>query len=462
MKRRAVFLPLFAAACCTLFCAASARPACALDIKRMTLANGATLLVSEQHQLPMVTVMIALDAGARHDPEGKAGLAALTARSVNQGTRRLNASEFNQKIDFMGSSLSVNAEHDYATASFTSLKKYEKETLAMLAGVLADPGLRDEDIERKRAEQVAAIKAAEQEPGYVAAITFAKTLYGNTPYGNPVSGTAESVAKLTAKDVRDFYHRYYRMGSAVVAVVGDVRADEVKALLDKELPGPGGTVPAEQAPNPPALPGGLDFKLLDRNVQQANIMLGFVGIARSNPDFYKVQVMNYILGGGGFASRLMKVVRSKAGLAYSISSVFDARKFPGPFAVVLQTKNASANEAIKLVLQQMREIQEKPVSDAELDGARRFLIGSFPLKIDRQGQIAAFMLQTEIYGLGLDFADRYPKLIQAVTKEDVLEVARRYLHPDNALLVAVANQKEAAIDTAMLSRTAAGAGAGGS
>ena len=461
MKRRAQILKVLAIGCLALATlVAGVTRAHALDIKRMTLANGATLLVSEEHQLPMVTVLIAFDAGARHDPEGKAGLATLTAQCINQGTKDLSPQAFDEKVDFMGSSLSVGASHDYATAGFTSLKKYEKDTLGLLAGILSNPGLRDADIERKRAEQIAGIKAEEEEPGYVAGVAFAKNLYGNTPYGDPTAGTADSVAKLTADDVRKFYRDYYKLGSAIIAVAGDVQADEIKALLEKELPGPTGTVPVQAEPQVPALPAGLDVKLIDRNVQQANVMMGFVGIARSNPDFYKIQVMNYILGGGVFASRLMKTVRSKAGLAYHVSSLFDARKFPGPFAVVLGTKNQSANDAIKMVLQQMRQMQESPVSDAELDNARKFLVGSFPLKIDRQGQKASFMLQLELYGLGLDYADRYPKLIESVTKEDVQDVAKKYLHPDNALLVIVADQHVAAINSAMLSQTAAGTSGG--
>src|SRR5208282_3047771 len=318
MKRRATPTFRILLACCTTIAAAAfiAPPAHALEIKRMTLSNGAVLLVSAEHQLPMVTVAIALDAGARHDPQGKAGLATLTAQSVHQGTKELSAADLNQKTDFMGSSLSVGAEHDYASASFTSLKKYEKETLALLAGILTAPGLRDADIERKRAEQVAAIKAQEEEPGYIGGVEFAKGLYEDTPYGQPAGGTAESVSKLTSADVRNFYRDYYKFGSAIIAVTGDVNADEVKALLEHDLTGPTGTVPVQPEPNVPALAKGLNVKLVDRNVQQANVMLGFVGIARSNPDFYKVQVMNYILGGGMFASRLMKVVRSKAGLAY--------------------------------------------------------------------------------------------------------------------------------------------------
>jgi zinc protease len=186
--------------------------------------------------------------------------------------------------------------------------------------------------------------------------------------------------------------------------------------------------------------------------------MGFGGVQRSNPDFYRLKVMNYILGGGGFSSRLVKVVRSEHGLAYSIGSGFETGKFQGSFEVSLQTKNQSSNEAIDLIVQQMREIQEKPVTDAELDGAKKFLIGSFPLAIERQGAIASFMLQIEIYGLGLDYAEKYPALIRSVSKDDVLAVAKKYLHPDSVLLVAVANQGEAKIKTANVEKPAAGAG----
>jgi zinc protease len=172
-----------------------------------------------------------------------------------------------------------------------------------------------------------------------------------------------------------------------------------------------------------------------------------------------LQVMNYILGGGGFASRLMKIVRSKNGLAYGISSGFDAGKFPGSFAVDTQTKNKSTNEALELIIEQLRDMQEQPVSDTELASAKKYLIGSFPLKIDRQSSIASFMLQIEMYGLGLDYAERYPKLIGAVTKDDVQRVAKQYLHPDALDLVAVANQTEAAINVANLEHIAKGASA---
>ncbi len=423
----------------------------ALVIKRTKLNNGAVLLVSEQHQLPMVSIAIAFDAGSRRDPAGNEGLAELTAASLEQGTKLLSAADFNQKIDFIGSSIGIGADRDHVYASMTSLKKYQNDTLHLLAQSLENPGLRDSDIVRKRGDQVAAIHASEEEPGYSAMVAFAKQLFGAGPYGHPTEGFADTAAKLTPDEVRDFYRHYYRMGSAVIAVAGDVDTNTIKARIEQELAGLPGTVPAQTEPAAPSVAPGIHADLINRNVAQANLILGAGGIARSNPDYYKIQVMNYILGGGGFSSRLMRVVRSKAGLAYSIDSAFSAGKFPGAFAVVLQTKNQSAQEALKLIVAQLREIQNQPVSDRELASAKKYLVGSFPLRLDRQSQIVSFILQVEIYGLGLDYAERYPKLIDEVTKLNVQQTAQKYLHPDALDLVAVANQSLAKINTAALS-----------
>ena len=437
----------------------AASPSHALEIKRMTLSNGAVLLVSEEHRLPMVTMMIEFDAGTRRDPKGKEGLAELTAECLSQGTKELTAPEFDQKVDFMGSSVGVSAGRDYSTAAMTTLKKYQGDTLKLLAGILTEPGLRDADIERKRAEQVAEIKAAEEQPGYTADVEFIKDLFGDSPYGHPGEGSSESAGKLSADDVRGFYRDNYKLGSAIIAVAGDVTADEVKVSLEKELAGLSGSVAAQAQPPPITVAPGLHVKLIDRNVVQANIIMGSGGVMRSNPDFYRLKVMNYILGGGGFSSRLVKVVRSQHGLAYSVASSFEPGKFQGAFTITLQTKNQSSNQAIDLILQQLREIQEKPVSDAELDGAKKFLIGSFPLGLERQSAIASFMVQVEFYGLGLDYAEQYPKLIGSVTKDEVLAVAKKYLHPDSMIVVAAANQSEAKIKTSQMEKAADAASA---
>jgi zinc protease len=442
---RAVVIVLLAASL-----TAQAPSAHALEIKKTNLSNGAVLLVSEQHQLPMVSIAIAFDAGSCRDPAGKEGLAQLTAASLEQGTKQLNTADFNQKLDFVGSSINIGADRDYTYASMTSLKKYEAETLHLLAQSLENPGLRDSDIVRKRGDQVAAIKANDEEPGYTAMVAFARLVYGKGPYGHPTEGFADTVAKLTPDDVREFYHRYYRMGGAVIAVAGDVDLNTIRGRIEQELTGLAGAVPPPTEPEAANSGPGIHVDLINRNVAQANLILGSGGVARSNPDYYKIQVMNYILGGGGFSSRLMKEVRSKAGLAYSIDSAFSAGRFPGSFAVVLQTKNQSAQEALKLIVVQLREIQNQPVTDRELTSAKKYMVGSFPLRLDRQSQIVSFMLQVELYGLGLDYAERYPKLIGDVTKLEVQQAAQKYLRPDALDLVAVANQSRAKINTSAL------------
>jgi zinc protease len=171
--------------------------------------------------------------------------------------------------------------------------------------------------------------------------------------------------------------------------------------------------------------------------------LGNVGSKRNNPDFFAMVVMNYILGGGGFSSRLFTEIRAKRGFAYSVHSAFDFKKYTGSFSISLQTKNASAREAISIVLDEIKKMQTEPVTDKELEGARKYLTGSFPLRLDTQAKLAGFLAQVEFYGLGVDYADNYASRILAVTKEDVQRVATKYLRPDNYILVVVGNLKEA-------------------
>jgi zinc protease len=185
---------------------------------------------------------------------------------------------------------------------------------------------------------------------------------------------------------------------------------------------------------------------INRPITQANIILGHAGVSRENPDFYAITVMNYILGGGGFASRLTEEIRNKRGLAYSVGSFFDPGKYPGSFQIALQTKNSSAREAIAISLREMERIQKELVSEKELEGAKKYLIGSFPMRFDTQGKLVNFLTQVEYYGLGLDYPEKYPSFIQSITREEVLRVAKKYLHPRNYVLVIVANLKEAGME----------------
>jgi zinc protease len=227
--------------------------------------------------------------------------------------------------------------------------------------------------------------------------------------------------------------------------VGDVTAAEVRSRLVPPLAAwKAGKVAA--APFKAAFAEGPKTVKIGRSITQANIIIGHEGISRDNPDYYTVILMNYILGGGGFSSRLFDEIRIKRGLAYSVASFFEPRRYPGSFQVVLQTKNSTAREAIRLAFDQMKKIRTSPVKDKEIEGAKKYLVGSFPMRMDTQSKLANFLAQVEYYGLGLDYPSKYPSMIRAVTRENVLDAAIRYLHPDRCIVVIVADLKEAGLN----------------
>jgi len=418
-----------------------------VNAQRRVLPNGAVLLVSEQRNLPIVIVQVLLDAGARRDPEGKAGLADLTADLLTEGTKRRSAAQISETADFLGASIGAGAEADYAMMSLSVLAEHLDEGLDLLTDVLLHPSFPEAEVVRRRESTLAGLKASEDNPGYVAQRAFIQTLFRNQPYGHLVSGTPETVRRLARPDVVGFYQANYRPQRSIIAVVGDVSVADIEARLTAALRDwqPGGAGPFV-FPEAPPVPPVVDT--IAKPITQANIVLGQRGISRDNPDYYAVTVMNFILGGGGFTSRLLEDIRTKAGLAYSVSSGFSVNKAPGSFQVTMQTKTASTADAIQRTCSTIEGMRADLVSDEELSGAKQYLTGSFPLRLDSNSKLAGFLVQTEFYNLGLDYADTYAARINAVTREDVLRVARQYLHPQEMLLVVVGDLPPGAVPTA--------------
>ena len=414
-------------------------------VQRMVLPNHLILLASEDHSLPFVTLQLLIDSGSRRDPSGEEGLAFLTARGLLLGTSRHTVNQINEELDFMGASLNSSSGRDYATLTLRVLKKDLDKGLDLFMEVLTQPVFPEEEVKRELEKTLAAIQSGEDQPDEVAEKAFLETLFLSSPYGHPVEGTRESVPGLGREGIVRFYRSYYHPNNAILTVIGDMTNEELKGKLISRLEKwPVGEIPK--------LPFVSKFEKeqktvkVNRPITQANIVLGHAGVSRGNPDFYAITVMNYILGGGGFASRLMGEIRNKRGLAYSVGSFFDPGKYPGSFQIVLQTKNSSAHEAIALSIQEMERIQKELVSEKELEGAKKYLIGSFPMRFDTQGKLANFLTQVEYYGLGLNYPEKYPSLIQSVTREEVLQVAKKYLHPKRYVLVIVANLKEVGME----------------
>jgi zinc protease len=313
--------------------------------------------------------------------------------------------------------------------------------LELLAEILTEASFPAEEIERRKQAIIAAIRATEEQPGNIAEKRFYQALYPKSPFGRPVEGTEASVKTLPRTSVSAFYQRYYRPNRTIMAVVGDITHEEIVRAIEQAFR----SWPKGEPTEPPLIPastGSEQTIRVNRELTQANIILGHLGVGRENPDYYAIQVMNYILGGGGFSSRVMDSIRNERGLAYSVYSYFPAEKGRGSFQLVMQTKNDSAREAIRVATEEMRRIQEKPVTEEELNDAKDYLIGSFPLRFDTNQKVANFLALIEYYDLGLDFRDRYPELIRKVTREDVQQAAKRYLFPEKLIIVVVGNQEK--------------------
>ncbi|MGZ3513985.1 MAG: M16 family metallopeptidase [Thermodesulfobacteriota bacterium] len=415
------------------------------SVQRMTLSNELVLLASGEHSLPFVTIQLLVDSGSRRDPSGEEGLAYLTAKGLLHGTSKRTINQINEELDFLGASLSSSSGRDYATLTLKILKKDLEKGFDLFMEVLTQPIFPDEEIKREIEKTLAAIQSEEDQPEEVAEKAFLRALFLNSPYGHPVEGTKESVPTLKREGIIRFYRSYYHPNNAILTIVGDITEQEIKAKLVPQLEKwSKGEIP--KVPFVTTFEKEQKTVKTNRPITQANIILGNAGISRDNPDFYTLTVMNYILGGGGFASRLMEVIRNKRGLAYSVASFFDPGKYPGSFQIILQTKNSSAREAISLALQQMERIQKELVLEKELESAKKYLIGSFPMRFDTQAKLANFLSQVEYYGLGLDYPEKYPSLIRSITREEILRIAKKYLDPQQYVLVIVANLKEAGLE----------------
>lgn len=418
----------------------------ALDVQRTQLDNGLIILTLERSKLPIVSLQLLIRAGSVLDPEAKAGLANLVASLLRRGTKTRSAIQIADEIDFVGGSLNISSDKDFVRASVKVLAKDLDGALDLLSDILVNPTFDPVELERSRREVMASIQASEDDPGDVSRRAFEELVFGFHPYHRPSEGYASTVETLLREDLVLFHDTYYRPNNAILAVVGDIPRDTITSKIEKYM----GSWRRRWIDYPfiPAAPqkSKVHQKEIDKKITQANIYLGHLGISRKNPDYYAILVMNRILGEGSVGSRMGVSIRSEQGLAYHVHSRFNAGWFPSSFEVVMQTKNESANRAIESALAEVEKIRESGVTDEELNDAKTYFTSLFPVELETNDKLANLLLECEFYGLGMDYFDRYPVLIDLVAKEDVLRVARQYLNPDNLCLVVVGNAQETKLE----------------
>lgn len=412
-------------------------------IEKTTLANGLKVIVIEHHELPVVAFRMVFKTGSAGDPTGKAGLADLTAGLLRKGTESRTATQIAEQIDFVGGGLGAGSGRDATYATCKVLKKHFDVGLDLLSDIILNPTFADDEIERLRKQTLAAIKQQKDNPGSVAEEKFREFLFGDHPYGRPSEGTETSVATLTRDDIVNFHQNYYVPNNAVLAVVGDVTYKDVMNKVQAKLSGwEGAQITPPGYVQPPAVEG-YQILLVDKpDLTQTYIKVGHLGIKRDNPDYFALKVMNYILGGGGFSSRMMDEIRSQRGLTYGIGCKFDYNKLRGAYTVSTFTQNDSTAAAIAAIIEQIEKIRAGGVTDKELEDTKSFYTGYFPLQLETPSQIASEILNVELYDLGEDYLKNYRENINAVTKADIKRVAQKYLDPQNLKLVVVSKAED--------------------
>lgn len=435
MKRLLVFL--FAAAT-----AVSAQAA--LHIQSWNLPNGARVLFVESRSIPLLDLSVEFDAGARRDPNGKAGVASMTnamlARGITAGSDAqaepaLSEAQISDAFADIAAQRGGGVGDDRGGLSLRTLSNAtERErAVALLARLLAQPSFPDDLLQRDKTRSIAALKEALTKPEVIASRTFSQALYGTHPYARESS--VESISAITRDDLLAFHRRYYVANRAVVALIGAItreQADAIARQLTERLP-QGAALPAM-----PPVPAAHAVEVrIAHPASQAHILIGAPAIARSDPDFFALRVGNYTLGGGGFVSRLMQEVREKRGLAYSIYSGFSPLAQAGPFQIGLQTKKEQADEALKLVRATLADFLRDGPTPTELKAAKDNLIGGFPLLIDNNRKILDNIAMIGFYDLPLNYLDTWRDHVAKVTSADVKAAFARKIKLDTLSTIVV-------------------------
>jgi zinc protease len=406
-------------------------------IQRAELANGATVLAHRNPAAPSLVILADVKAGAVLDPPGKHGLAAFTSRMLERGTGRRSFRQLNEELDGVGASLRAAAGGHTAGLVAKSLVEDRDLLVDILTDVITNPAFPPEEVRKLRGEVIAELRELDDHTGSVAMERFRRLLYPpEHPYRYRVPGYVDTVESLTVEDIRNFYSRYYDPRNLILVVVGDIEPQEAIELLARGLScwQPCGEPVSWNLPEvkPPAVPQQDAVVMPDKS--QVDIAWGFLGLRRTDPDYYAAHLLDVIWGQLGLMGRLGEHVRDELGLAYYVYSRLEAGYFPGPWVVRAGVNPARVPKALRAIEAEARKLRQEPVSAEELADAKAYLVGSLPLRLETNEALAAAIMSMEEFALGLDYLLRYETLIGAVTSEQLLAVAQRYIVPERAIL----------------------------
>jgi zinc protease len=414
-----------------------------LPIQHWQTSQGARVLFVASHDLPMLDISVDFSAGSARDRVEQSGLANLTRHLMGLGAGIHDEREIAEKLADVGAVLAGRFDADRAGFSLRTLSgEAEREpAIGILTAILSQPRFDAQVLEREKARVVAALREAATKPASIGAKAFQAAIYGDHPYALNDGGEVDAIQGLTPDDLSNFHRVHYRAGNMSIAIMGDVSRALAEAIAERLA----ADLPVGEAPPPPrpvqVQARGTEM-IIPHHASQSHLFMGMPGLLREDPDYFPLLVGNYILGGGGFDSRLTDAVRQKKGLAYSVYSYFMPMRELGPFQIGLQTRRDATDEAVRTVREELARYLAEGPSEAELAQAKNNLIGGFPLRIDSNKKMLEHLAMINFYRLPLDWLDTYSGQVAAVTREEITRAFQARILPDALTTVIVGGQSD--------------------
>jgi zinc protease len=411
--------------------------------EKVVLNNGLTVYLMEQHEVPLIYVSAVFPAGAMKDA-GKSGLASITAESLLFGTRSYTKAELEEAFDFLGSSVSVDASQEMASLNASFMASHQDKVLPMIKEIIVDPVFNGDEFSKKQTRLLVQLDQLRESPRNVIGTYFNKFIFDQHPYGNPQSGTKASVSKLTVDDAKAFYKVNYVPNGSAIAVVGDFKAKDMKAKLQKLFKDwkKGAAEGANLKVNEPAPLAGNRVLLVNKDdAKETTFFIGAKGISRDNPDYVGIQVINTILG-GRFTSWLNDELRVNSGLTYGARSSFNPLSKAGTFAISTFTQTSTTTEAIDLALQVLDRLHTKGIDETTLASAKNYVKGQFPPRYETAGSQADLLTSMYWYGYDESFINNFQRNVDGVTAEKAKEIVDKYFPKSNLQFVMIGKASE--------------------
>ncbi|HEY4482465.1 MAG TPA: pitrilysin family protein [Candidatus Brocadiaceae bacterium] len=413
-------------------------------VDRVVLENGMILYLLEDHDLPIFNITARIRTGAIYEFPEKAGLASLTGFVMRSGgTVSMPADKMNEELEFIAASVETSIDRESGSANLSTLKKDIDKSLKIFADVLMNPAFPEDKIRMRKDEVIESIRRENDNPSQIAQREFRKIMYDSKhPYSRKVEGTLESIEKIARDDMIAFHKKYFRPNNIILGISGDFNKDEIIKKLNTVFAG--WKKEEIQFPEVPKVDRRFEKAVFYayKDINQANVIMGHLGIHRKSPDYFPVMIMNFILGGGSFTARIPGRIRSDEGLAYSAYSAFQTARDIGIFFVSCQTKLESTNRAISIALEELEKIRKSPIDKEELTQAKETFMNQFVFRFTTSASIVGQKVDIEYEDLPLNYLETYIANVQVVTQEDVQRVARKYLHPDEIKILVVGDKEK--------------------